>query len=53
MPLKDHDPEMFAILQREKERQRSGLELIASENLTRCEGGREGGRKGGREGETE
>jgi glycine hydroxymethyltransferase len=36
VPLKDHDPEMFAIIQREKERQRSGLELIASENLTRC-----------------
>ena len=29
--LKDHDPEMYALIQRERERQASGLELIASE----------------------
>ena len=33
-PLEEHDPEMFDILEREKHRQWSGLELIASENLT-------------------
>ena len=34
MSLAEHDPELFAIIKNEKERQRSGLELIASENLT-------------------
>lgn len=33
-PLEEHDPEMFDIIEREKHRQWSGLELIASENLT-------------------
>ncbi|EGD74273.1 serine hydroxymethyltransferase [Salpingoeca rosetta] len=33
-PLKDHDPDLFEMIQHEKERQRSGLELIASENFT-------------------
>eukprot|EP00045_Choanoeca_perplexa_P017152 m.243356 g.243356 ORF g.243356 m.243356 type:complete len:461 (+) comp17462_c0_seq4:119-1501(+) len=32
--LAEHDPELFDIIKKEKERQRSGLELIASENLT-------------------
>ena len=32
--LKEHDPEMYALILAEKERQRSGLELIASENFT-------------------
>ena len=30
-PLEEHDPEMFDIIEREKHRQWSGLELIASE----------------------
>ena len=30
MPLKEHDPELYALIAAEKERQRSGLELIAS-----------------------
>ena len=29
-PLSAHDPELYALIQAEKERQRSGLELIAS-----------------------
>jgi len=33
-PLAKHDPELFAMIQEEKERQRGGLELIASENFT-------------------
>ena len=33
-PLAEHDPEMFEIIEQEKRRQWSGLELIASENLT-------------------
>jgi len=33
-PLKEHDPEMWGLIQDEIERQRSGLELIASENVT-------------------
>ena len=33
-PLEAHDPEMFELIEREKERQWSGLELIASENFT-------------------
>jgi hypothetical protein len=33
-PLAEHDPEMYALISAEKERQRSGLELIASENFT-------------------
>jgi len=33
-PLSEVDPEMFALIQEEKERQLSGLELIASENFT-------------------
>ena len=32
--LEEHDPEMFDIIEKEKHRQWSGLELIASENLT-------------------
>ena len=32
--LEEADPEMFAIIQKEKARQRCGLELIASENFT-------------------
>uniref|UniRef100_A0A7S2SKX4 Serine hydroxymethyltransferase n=1 Tax=Mucochytrium quahogii TaxID=96639 RepID=A0A7S2SKX4_9STRA len=32
--LSEHDPEMFALVQGEQERQRGGLELIASENFT-------------------
>ncbi|EDQ86091.1 uncharacterized protein MONBRDRAFT_11208 [Monosiga brevicollis MX1] len=32
--LQEHDPEIYDIIRKEKERQRSGLELIASENLT-------------------
>ena len=31
--LVDDDPEMWALLQEEKNRQRTGLELIASENF--------------------
>jgi glycine hydroxymethyltransferase len=33
-PLLEHDPELFDIIEKEKWRQWSGLELIASENLT-------------------
>ena len=33
-PLKVADPEVHAIIVKEKERQRLGLEMIASENLT-------------------
>ncbi len=33
-PLAEQDPEIFDIIEREKHRQWSGLELIASENLT-------------------
>jgi len=33
MALKDIDPEIYGIIQREKERQMNGLELIPSENL--------------------
>lgn len=32
--LKEHDPEMFSLLQKELKRQVEGLELIASENFT-------------------
>ena len=32
--LEEHDPEMFDIIEKEKHRQWTGLELIASENLT-------------------
>ena len=32
--LEEHDPEMFDLIEREKNRQWTGLELIASENLT-------------------
>ena len=32
--LKEHDPELYAILLQEQERQTQGLELIASENFT-------------------
>ena len=34
-PLSVDDPEVWALLKEEKERQRSGLELIASENFCR------------------
>ena len=33
-PLAEHDPEMHALIEEEKVRQRGGLELIASENFT-------------------
>jgi len=33
-PLRIYDPEVYQILEKEKERQRRGLELIASENFT-------------------
>ena len=33
-PLVEHDPEMYELIEQEKRRQWSGLELIASENLT-------------------
>lgn len=32
--LEEHDPEMFDLIEKEKHRQWSGIELIASENLT-------------------
>eukprot|EP00055_Hartaetosiga_balthica_P011162 m.49935 g.49935 ORF g.49935 m.49935 type:complete len:550 (+) comp7479_c0_seq2:83-1732(+) len=32
--LADHDPELLELIKGEKERQRKGLELVASENLT-------------------
>lgn len=32
--LWDTDPELYAIIKNEKERQRAGLEMIASENFT-------------------
>ena len=32
--LEEHDPDMFDLIEREKFRQWTGLELIASENLT-------------------
>lgn len=31
--IEQDDPEMFALIKREKDRQRKGLELIASENF--------------------
>lgn len=34
LSLKDKDPEMYNLIQKEKDRQFSGLELIASENFT-------------------
>mmetsp|Transcript_99647 Transcript_99647/g.281240 ORF Transcript_99647/g.281240 Transcript_99647/m.281240 type:complete len:470 (-) Transcript_99647:69-1478(-) len=34
VPLEQHDPELFDLIEREKQRQWSGLELIASENFT-------------------
>ncbi|KAF2361672.1 Pyridoxal phosphate-dependent transferase [Trinorchestia longiramus] len=33
-PLQEDDPELYAIIQKEKKRQRCGLEMIASENFT-------------------
>lgn len=33
-PLAEHDPELFDLIEKEKNRQWSGLELIASENFT-------------------
>ncbi len=33
-PLKDHDPVMYHLIKEEEDRQRSCLELIASENFT-------------------
>jgi glycine hydroxymethyltransferase len=32
--LKDHDPELFKLIENEKKRQYRGIELIASENFT-------------------
>jgi len=34
MPLKEHDPEMYDLIEQEKSRQWRSLELIASENFT-------------------
>ena len=34
MTLEEHDPVMFDLIEREKHRQWTGLELIASENFT-------------------
>jgi glycine hydroxymethyltransferase len=34
VPLKEHDPELFEIIQKERTRQVESLELIASENFT-------------------
>lgn len=34
IPLEVHDPELHALIEREKNRQWKGLELIASENFT-------------------
>ncbi len=34
LPLSEADPEMHALIEKEKARQYSGLELIASENFT-------------------
>ncbi|RKP18450.1 SHMT-domain-containing protein [Rozella allomycis CSF55] len=34
VPLQQEDPEIFALIEKEKERQKSCLELIASENFT-------------------
>ena len=34
VPLADSDPELHEMILEEKQRQRSGLEMIASENLT-------------------
>lgn len=34
LPLKEHDPEMYDLIEQEKRRQWIGLELIASENYT-------------------
>ena len=33
-PLKTLDPEIYGLIREEKERQRKGLEMIASENFT-------------------
>lgn len=33
-PLQEDDPELYSIIQKEKDRQRRGLEMIASENFT-------------------
>lgn len=33
-PLSENDPEIYEILKKEKQRQKRGLELIASENFT-------------------
>ena len=33
-PLSEADPEVYGIIQAEKDRQRRGLEMIASENFT-------------------
>jgi len=33
-PLSVADPEVFGLIQKEKDRQRKGLEMIASENFT-------------------
>jgi glycine hydroxymethyltransferase len=33
-PLSKFDPEMHSLIQKEKQRQKRGLELIASENFT-------------------
>ena len=34
VPLEEHDPEMYDLIEQEKRRQWTGLELIASENFT-------------------
>ena len=34
MTLKEHDPELYKLIENEKKRQYRGIELIASENFT-------------------
>ena len=34
LSLKEHDPELFKLIEQEKKRQYRGIELIASENFT-------------------
>lgn len=33
LPLAQHDPELFMMIEKEKKRQYAGIELIASENF--------------------
>jgi glycine hydroxymethyltransferase len=34
LSLKEHDPELYKLIENEKKRQYRGIELIASENFT-------------------